>query len=40
MSYPANQFLRDYWLDYHNKNFAAAACQPGTAFLPHKKFTL
>jgi transposase len=32
----ANQFLTDYWLDYHNKNFAVTASQPGTAFLPYR----
>lgn len=32
----ANQFLRDNWLDYHNKNFTIAASQPGTAFLSYQ----
>src|SRR3989442_3741372 len=32
----ANQFLRDYWIDYHNKNFTVAASQPGTAFVGYQ----
>ena len=31
----ANQFLQDYWIAYHNKNFTVPAQQEGTAFVPY-----
>ncbi len=32
----ANQFLRRYWIAYHNRKFAIAAQQSGTAFVPYR----
>lgn len=29
----ANQFLRDYWIPFHNERFTVPADQPGTAFV-------
>lgn len=31
----ANEFLRKEWIPLHNQNFAVAAQQPGTAFVPY-----
>ena len=31
----ANEFLRQEWIPLHNSNFAVAAQQPGTAFVPY-----
>ena len=31
----ANEFLRKEWIPFHNRTFAVAAQQPGTAFVPY-----
>jgi transposase len=31
----ANDYIRKHWIAYHNKNFAVAAQQSGTAFVPY-----
>jgi len=31
----ANEFLRKYWIGYHNRHFTVPAQQPGTAFVPY-----
>ena len=31
----ANEFLRNYWIPYHNKSFTLLAQQQGTAFVPY-----
>jgi transposase len=32
----ANQFLRQYWIGYHNRKFTVPAQQAGTAFVPYR----
>ncbi len=31
----ANEFLRNHWIEYHNKNFTVLPQQEGTAFVPY-----
>jgi len=31
----ANEFLRKYWIGYHNRHFTVPAQHPGTAFVPY-----
>ena len=32
---PANTFLREHWIAYHNQRFTVAAQEAGTAFVPY-----
>ncbi|MBI4444808.1 MAG: hypothetical protein HY645_02765 [Acidobacteria bacterium] len=32
---PANAFLRDHWIPYHNRHFRVPAPDQGTAFVPY-----
>ena len=32
----ANQFLREHWIGWHNKELTVPAAQPGSAFLPYR----